>query len=67
MLRVTKTGGIIASFHPLKLTVLNEPAIKEWFSPILDLKGDHQAQSRNFTLYPEQAPQAFSELEFSNF
>ena len=63
MRRVTKPGGIVASFHPLKSQILNEPAMREWFLPILELKGDHQAQSRDFTLFPEQAPQAFKAAE----
>lgn len=61
--RVTRPGGTIASLHPLKLD-LEVPFFREWFSPILDLAARRNEPPQDFSVEPDQVPQAFSDAGY---
>jgi ubiquinone/menaquinone biosynthesis C-methylase UbiE len=58
MRRVTRYGGTIASFHPLKVN-LNVPFFQEWFSPILELAAKRKEPPKDFLFHPEEVPEHF--------
>jgi ubiquinone/menaquinone biosynthesis C-methylase UbiE len=61
MRRVTRSAGIIASFHPLSYDFSNVPFFNEWFSPIFQLAAKRKEQPKNFLFSAEKGLEAFEE------
>lgn len=59
MTRVTRSNGIIASFHPLKIP-LNVPFFAEWFSPILELAAQRNEPPKEYLLPRGRVQKAFA-------
>ena len=61
MKRVVRPGGVVASWHPLKMDV-DAPFFREWFAPILDLAAKRNDRPRDFLLDPDEVRRNFEEL-----
>ncbi|MFD1674803.1 methyltransferase domain-containing protein [Alicyclobacillus fodiniaquatilis] len=58
MKRVVRPGGVIASWHPLKMT-FTAPFFREWFEPIFTLAAMREEQPKDYLLHPDDAPKDF--------
>lgn len=60
MRRVTRSGGIVASGHPLAYDFKNLPFFLEWFSPIFKLAAKRKEQPKNYLFTSEESLEAFA-------
>ncbi len=65
MRRVTRSGGVVASAHPLAYDFKNVPFFREWFSPIFQLANKRKEQPKNYLFNPDEALEAFSKAGFA--
>jgi ubiquinone/menaquinone biosynthesis C-methylase UbiE len=71
MSRVTRPGGIVASFHPLQYDY-DVPFFQEWFRPIFQLAGKRGVAPKNFIMITDDASEAFEaaglvQIEIENY
>ncbi|PKM76470.1 MAG: hypothetical protein CVU90_12410 [Firmicutes bacterium HGW-Firmicutes-15] len=60
MSRVTRTGGIVASCHPLVYNFGNLPFFSEWFAPIFQLSAKRNEKPKSFMFSSEEGLASFS-------
>lgn len=60
MRRVTRSGGIVASGHPLDYDLHSVPFFREWFSPIFQLAAQRKETPRNYLFSPEKGLDFFA-------
>lgn len=60
MRRVTRSGGIVASGHPLAYDFRNIPFFLEWFLPIFQLATQRKEQPKSFLFSSEEGLGAFA-------
>lgn len=60
MRRVAKSGGVVASYHPLELSY-NVPFFVEWFAPVMELARKRNDKPKTFLPDRETLPKAFAE------
>ena len=65
MRRVTRSGGVIASIHPLAYDFKNVPFFLEWFSPIFQLAYKRKEQPKSYFFTSEEGLEAFSRAELT--
>ncbi len=58
MRRVTRSGGIVASLHPLKYDY-NVPFFREWFRPLFELAAKRNVAPKSYLMLPDDASNAF--------
>jgi ubiquinone/menaquinone biosynthesis C-methylase UbiE len=71
MSRVTRPGGIVASFHPLQYDY-DVPFFREWFRPVFQLAGKRGDAPKNFIMITDDASEAFEaaglvQIEIENY
>jgi len=60
MRRVTRSGGVVASVHPLAYDYKNIPFFHEWFSPIFQLATNNKKQPRSYLINLEEILETFA-------
>jgi ubiquinone/menaquinone biosynthesis C-methylase UbiE len=60
MRRVTRSGGVIASGHPLAYDFIKLPFFNEWFSPIFELANKRKEKPKTYLFSSEEGLAAFS-------
>lgn len=58
--RVTRSGGVVASFHPLTYDLKNVPFFREWFSPIFQLAMQRKEAPKSYLFSSETGLDAFT-------
>lgn len=59
MRRVTRSGGVVASGHPLAYDFRTIPFFNEWFSPIFQLANERKEQPKSYLFSSEEGVNVF--------
>lgn len=65
MRRVTRSGGVVASLHPLLYDFNNISFFYEWFAPIFQLASKRKEQPKTFLFTPGEGIKSFSNAELT--